>query len=186
MYKNQLIMIALLICSLATLPSCQVIKDQAKAAVTQEVGDLVAKKLPAENQAEFRDLWEVDKGAATKYAAEIVGIDKLADIVAEADAENVALNAQNRALADQIRAGGSEVVKTQWAAIAMALLGTGGTLFGISKRNKWVKVLRAVIGGVGAITGDEVAPVKKAIEKKAKAAGVAVVLDKEIAKVTGA
>lgn len=178
--KKSLIILSLLSCF--CLVSCASLKDwaktEAKEAATTEFGKLVSKQLPPEKQAEFDALYETSPKEALIFATETIGVDKIADQLEKADEAN-------KELADQLRKGGTDFAKMQWAAILAALLGGGGSLFGLSRRNKWVKVARTLIKGVGAFTQSEEAStqLKAEIKRKANEAGVKPILDREVAKV---
>ena len=169
----------LLICSCGALStSCAYLKDQVKDGVTQGVGDELAKRIPEERRAEFEAAWAEDPAEGAKLAAEIIGVDKLADALEEADAANAALAAE-------LRSRGAAGLKDLWIQVAIALVGAGGTLFGLKKASTAGRILSSVIRGVQSYidTSGNGADLKKSIKTEANAAGVRPKLDAKVAKV---
>lgn len=179
--KKLLIISALLSCF--CLLSCANLKDwaktEAKEVAVKEIGTLVSKRLPEDKREQFDAIYAESPKDAIVFATETIGVDKLADALEEAGVEN-------KRLADELREGGADYAKVQWAAILAALLGGGGTILGIKKSSKWLKVLRAVIQGVDVFISSEhdAAPLKAEIKKATNAAGVRHTLDMEVAKTT--
>lgn len=154
------------------------LKDKAKTVATEEVGNLIAKRIPADKQEEFAAKWDESPEAGVKFAAEAIGIDKLAEALESADE-------QNAALAAELRARGAEGLRDLWIQIAIALAGAGGTLFGLKKSSTLGKILSAVVKGIQGYvdTSGNGAELKKSIKTEAQAAGVKPKLDQAVAKV---
>lgn len=162
---------------LTLFPSCAYLKEQVKDGVTQGVGDELAKRIPEDRREEFAAVWAADPAAGAKLAAEIIGVDKLADALEAADAANAELAAE-------LRARGAEGLKDLWIQVALAIAGAAGTLFGLKKSSTAGRILGAVIRGVqGYIdTSGNGAALKAAIKTEANAAGIRPKLDQQVAK----
>lgn len=167
-------LLAILLTFSCSLTGCAVLKDKAKAVAVQETGDLIAKKLPVEKRDEFLRRYNDDVGDGIKFAAETIGVDKLADTLEELDSEN-------KRLADEIRAGGADAAKRLWAEIVGAFVLAG--LSHVAGRKKGASLPKKLLRVVISALGDPAPDVKERIKQQARAEGVKSHLDREVAKV---
>lgn len=129
-WRNKLPMLCAMVLLLGppTIVGCSIFKEAAKAPLTEAfkegVGDELAKQLPADKQVEFLGLFATEPGAAMKFFAAQVGVNKLADAIEGIKTDNEALRASNKAQADELRSGGTEKSTRNW--VDLALLGAIG------------------------------------------------------------
>jgi predicted transcriptional regulator len=153
------------------LTSCAV-TEYIKGKGVEAGGSLVADQLPEEEREEFTTKWEEDKGEAMKFAAKVIGEEKLAE-------QLLAAGEENAELAEQVRSG--ELWKNGSLALStiLALLGA----FLKKREGTTAKVLKTLIGAVEVAKTSEAKPILlEAIKEKANADGTREALTREVNK----
>lgn len=174
---NKLLIAFLLICSVSlTVPSCSVVREQAAQGVENLVRDKVADQLPADKQAAFKTQWATDRKGALLTAAEVLGVEKLADIIEE----------QDQAIATALRDGGKPWLEENWMTVAVAF--AAAILQGWQQRSKsrLATIATTLVGGMQRFMKESTVGNKdlmSAVKREALLKGTKVDIDKMVGQV---